>query len=256
MSLIEVTASGIRRAVTRDWVPEVPVALEFNGLAYAVMMATPRDLEDFAAGFAIAEGLASSTMDITDSAVAEVEHGWVVRTALTGLGIDKLGERVRTRIAESSCGLCGIENLEALARPLPPVARHAAIEPAAIFTALAAMSLQQPLGAQTGAAHAAAWVSSEGDIGCLREDVGRHNALDKLVGATARAGHPLSPGFVLSTARCSYEIVEKAVRGGATTLVCISLPTSMAVARAAAAGLSLWALARPDSVLLVNDASA
>ena len=127
MSLIEVTASGIRRAVTRDWVPEVPVALEFNGLAYAVMMATPRDLEDFAAGFAIAEGLASSTMDITDSAVAEVEHGWVVRTALTGLGIDKLGERVRTRVAESSCGLCGIENLEALARPLPPVARHAAI---------------------------------------------------------------------------------------------------------------------------------
>ncbi len=256
MSLIEVTASGARRAVTRSWVPEVPVALEFNGLAYAVMMATPADLEDFAAGFAIAEGLASSASDITDIAVAEVAEGWVVRTALVGLGIDKLTERVRTRVAESSCGLCGIENLAAVARPLPPVVPHRAVDHAAIFTALSEMAAQQPLSAATGAAHAAAWASPEGAIRCLREDVGRHNALDKLVGAIARAGRPLSPGFVLSTARCSYEIVEKAVRGGATTLVCISLPTSMAVERAAAAGLSLWALARPDSVLLVNDASA
>ena len=256
MSLIEVTASGARRAVTRSWVPEVPVALEFNGLAYAVMMATPADLEDFAAGFAIAEGLASSASDITDIAVAEVEHGWVVRTALTGLGIDKLTDRVRTRVAESSCGLCGIENLAAVARPLPAVVRHGPVEAQAIFAALEAMAVQQPLSAETGAAHAAAWVSPDGAIGCLREDVGRHNALDKLNGAMARARRPLSPGFVLSTARCSYEIVEKAVRAGATTLVCISLPTSMAVERAVAAGLSLWALARPDSVLLVNDASA
>jgi FdhD protein len=242
--------------VTRSWVPEVPVALEFNGLAYAVMMATPADLEDFAVGFAIAEGLASSASDITDMAVAEVTDGWVVRTALTGLGIDKLTERVRTRVAESSCGLCGIDNLAAVARPLPAVARHGPIDPQAIFTALKEMGQQQPLSAETGAAHAAAWVSPQGAIGCLREDVGRHNALDKLTGAMARSARPLSPGFVLSTARCSYEIVEKAVRGGATTLVCISLPTSMAVERAAAAGLSLWALARPDSVLLVNDASA
>lgn len=256
MSLIEVTASGARRALTRSWVPEVPVALEFNGLAYAVMMATPADLEDFAAGFAIAEGLASSASDITDIAVAEVERGWVVRTALTSLGIDKLTERVRTRVAESSCGLCGIENLAAVARPLPAVVRHGPVEAQAIFAALEAMAVQQPLSAETGAAHAAAWVSPDGAIGCLREDVGRHNALDKLNGAMARVRRPLSPGFVLSTARCSYEIVEKAVRAGATTLVCISLPTSMAVERAAAAGLSLWALARPDSVLLVNDASA
>ena len=242
--------------MTRSWVPEVPVALEFNGLAYAVMMATPRDLDDFAAGFALSEGLAASVRDITDIAVAEVDNGWVVRAALTGLGIDKLTERVRTRVAESSCGLCGIENLAAVARPLPLVASLGAIEPAAIFAALAAMEPQQPLARETGAAHAAAWVSAEGTIGCLREDVGRHNAMDKLIGAMARAARPLSHGFVLSTARCSYEIVEKAVRGGATTLVCMSLPTSMAVARAEAAGLSLWALAREDSVLLVNDASA
>ena len=112
------------------------------------------------------------------------------------------------------------------------------------------------LGAATGAAHAAAWASPEGQIGALREDVGRHNAMDKLIGAMARAANPLSPGFVISTARCSYEIVEKAVRTGATTLVTVSLPTSMAVDRAKAAGLSLWVLARDDSVLVVNDASA
>ncbi len=256
VELTEFRADGTQRAVSRDWVPEVPVALEFNGLAYAVMMATPQDLEDFAIGFAMAEGLAHSAADCTDIAIAEVDTGWIVRAALSGLGIDKLTERVRTRVAESSCGLCGIENLAAITAPLPPVAAHDRIDPAAIFRALGTLPDHQPLTRATSAAHAAAWVDASGSIGCVREDVGRHNAFDKLVGARARGGQPLSPGFVLSTARCSYEIVEKAVRGGATTLVCVSLPTSMAVDRARAAGLSLWALARDDSVLLVSDGSA
>ena len=247
----EVASDGTRRAITRDWVPEAPVALEFNGLSYAVMMATPRELEDFAIGFALAEGLAASASDVTDLAVAEVVQGWIVRAALSGLGVAQLTERVRTRVAESSCGLCGIENLAAVAQPLPRVAPHEPIEPVAIFAARAALREHQPLTQATGAAHAAAWVAPDGTIGCVREDVGRHNALDKLVGAMARAGRPLAPGFVLSTARCSYEIVEKAVRGGATTLVCVSLPTTLAVERAKAAGLSLWALARDDSVLSV-----
>ena len=253
--LYEVRPDGTRRAITRAWVPEAPVALEFNGLSYAVMMATPADLEDFATGFALNEGLAASAAEISDLAAAEVPDGWIVRAHLSGLGIDKLTERVRSRVAESSCGLCGIDNLAEVARALPLVAPHAAIEPAAIFAALSSLRSLQTLTQQTGAAHAATWVSSEGQIGLLREDVGRHNALDKLVGALARAGQPLSPGFVISTARCSYEIVEKAVRAGAGTLVCVSLPTSLAVERAKSAGLSLWALARDDSVLLVNDAS-
>ena len=251
---IEVSLDGTHRAVTRVWVPEAPVAFEFNGLAYAVMMATPADLEDFCAGFALGEGLAASPGDITDIAIAEVEQGWIVRAALSGLGVAQLAERVRARVAESSCGLCGIENLAAVARPLPPVAARTAIAPSAIVAALAALRPLQRRGRATGAAHAAAFAGQDGSIGCLREDVGRHNAMDKLIGAMARNGEPLSPGFVLSTARCSYEIVEKAARGGATTLVCVSLPTSLAVERAAAAGLSLWALARDDSVLLINDA--
>jgi FdhD protein len=253
---VAIGPDGTRRAASRTWVPEVPVALEFNGLSYAVMMATPQDLEDFAAGFALNEGLAASTAEITDVAVAEVELGWIVRASLSGLGLDRLTERVRSRVAESSCGLCGIDNLAEVARPLPLVAPHAAIRPNAIFAALAQLRDHQPLGRETGGSHAAAWVSPDGAIGLVREDVGRHNALDKLVGAMARAGRPMAPGFVLSTARCSFEIVEKAVRAGATTLVTVSLPTSMAVERAGLAGLSLWVLAREDAVTLVNDASA
>ena len=250
--VVQIAADGSRLAIEREWVPEVPIALEFNGVAYAVMMATPTDLEDFATGFAICEGLADSSAHVVEVAAAEVEQGWIVRTTVEGLGADKLGERVRTRVAESSCGLCGIENLDAVARPLPSVPAHTAIDGAAIFRALGELRAHQPLGRATGAAHAAAYAQADGALSCVREDVGRHNALDKLIGARLRAGEALSGGFILSSARCSYEIVEKAVKAGATTLVTISLPTSMAVERARASGLSLWALARDDSVLKVT----
>lgn len=250
---VSVFPDGSRADTARDWVPEAPVALEYNGVSWAVMMATPADLADFAAGFALTEGLAADFPGIADIAVAEVELGWIVRTAIPGLDPARLSDRIRARVAESSCGLCGLENLEALARPLPPVAPHGPIGEAAIFAALAALPSRQPLGQSTGAAHAAALCGTDGAIRLVREDVGRHNALDKLVGAAAAEGLPLADGFVLSTARCSFEIVEKAVRAGATTLVTISLPTSLAAERAAEAGLSLWALARRDSVLLVND---
>ena len=250
--MIEFRADGTSDDIERSFVPEVPIALEFNGLSYAVMMATPRDLEDFARGFALTEGLAKTTADISDVDVAEVDKGWIVRAQLSGLGIEKLTERVRTRVAESSCGLCGIENLEAVSQPLPKVAAHEALEPRAIFAALGALRDHQPLTRATGAAHAAAFCDLSGTILHPREDVGRHNAMDKLVGALALAGQDASDGFVLSSARCSYEIVEKAVRAGAVRLVTISLPTSMAVERARAAGLSLYCLARDDSVLHVT----
>lgn len=253
---VSIGRDGSRAALSRNWVTEAPVALEFNGVSYAVMMATPTDLADFAVGFALTEGLAAHAAEVADIAVAEIELGWIVRAGLTGLGADRMVERARARVSESSCGLCGLENLEAVARPLPPVAPHRRIDAGAIFAALAALRPLQPLTRATGAAHAAAWVTQDGTIGCVREDVGRHNALDKLIGAMARDDRALAPGFVLSSARCSYEIVEKAVRAGATTLVTISLPTSMAVSRARAAGLSLWSLARDDSVLLVNDGAA
>jgi len=136
------------------------------------------------------------------------------------------------------------------------VATHDPIASGAIFRALADLRERQPLGRATGAAHAAAHADAEGRLLCVREDVGRHNAMDKLIGAQARAGQGLAGGFILSTARCSYEIVEKAVKSGATSLVTVSLPTSMAVDRAQSAGLSLWALARNDSVLAVTGPAA
>ena len=240
---------GVTRPVERCWIGEVPVALEFNGLAYAVMMATPNDLEDFVLGFALCEGLARSAADIGELDIVETDKGIVARAQLAGLGIETLTERVRMRVAESSCGLCGIENLEALAKPLPRVEDHAAPDPAAIFRALDALESAQPLARATGAAHAAAFADERGALIMVREDVGRHNAIDKLVGALAKAGHGMAGGFVISTARCSYEIVEKIVRAGGETLVTVSLPTSMAVQRARGCGLMLFCLAREDSVL-------
>jgi len=250
--LIALRPDGSRRAVERPFAPEVPVALEYNGISYAVMMASPSDLEDFVTGFALTEGLASAADDVRGMDIAETDKGWIARATIASLPIEQLAERVRTRVAESSCGLCGIDNLEAVARPLPPVAAHAPITPAAIFAALAGLRDHQPGNRATGGMHAAAFVDAQGGIMIVREDVGRHNALDKLVGAMARAGRSMADGFILSTARCSYEIVEKSVRAGATTLATISVPTSMAAARARAAGLSLFALARPDEVLRVT----
>lgn len=246
---------GRRDAVSRTWVGEAPVALEYNGVSYAVMMATPSNLEDFVTGFALTEGLAASIDEISEISAVEVPLGWIARARLDGPGAERIADRVRARVSESSCGLCGIENLEALAVSLPPVAKHGPVPAAALFRAVGEIGANQMLNRATGGAHAAAMYDSNGAIICLREDVGRHNAFDKLVGAMARAGQSLAGGFVLSTARCSYEIVEKAVRSGATTLVTISVPTSLAVERAKAAGLSLWALARDDSILLVNDAA-
>jgi FdhD protein len=251
MGLIAIRPDGSTRPAVRPFAAEVPIALEYNGLSYAVMMATPADLADFVTGFALNEGLAKTATDVSGIDLAETENGWIARASVASLALEQLQDRVRTRVAESSCGLCGIDNLEAIARPLPPVPVHPPIDPAVIFKALDAIRDYQPGNAATGGMHAAAFVSRDGDIVAAREDVGRHNALDKLVGAMARAGVSLAEGFILSTARCSYEIVEKAVRAGATTLVTISVPTSMAVSRARSAGLSLFALARPDEMLRV-----
>ena len=249
----EMTTDGSGRTIEREWVPEAPVALEFNGLSYAVMMATPNDLDDFARGFALTEGLAKHPREVEHITAVEVPKGFIVRTSLRGLGVEKLTERIRTRVAESSCGLCGIENLDAVARPLPEVRSHLELEPSAVFKATSDLRAQQALNRKTGAAHAAAFASSRGAIEFVREDVGRHNAVDKLVGALAHAGRDPGSGFFISSARCSYEIVEKVVRAGGTSLVTISLPTSLAVARAKDAGLTLCCLARSDSFLLVEN---
>jgi len=229
------------------------VAISFLGIGYAVMMATPRDLEDFAYGFARSERLIDAASDVTGLEIRADEKGVLLGIELAPDRHDRVLARVRHRVGESSCGLCGIENLEQALRPLPALPAPARIAPAAIFHALGAIRAQQPLNAETGAVHAAALCAADGHVLAAREDVGRHNAFDKLVGHCLREGQDMSAGFALLTARCSYELVEKAALAGVPMLVTISAPTSLAVERAQEAGLTLIALARSDSVLVMSD---
>ena len=228
---------------------EAPVAIAFNGIGYAVMMATPTDLEDFGTGLALSERIVGSARDIEEIAARDTGQGWLLDVRIGAAHVEGMIARVRTRVSESSCGLCGIENLEQIARPLPMVTARIDVADAAVFAALAALRVHQPLNAATGGAHAAAFCDVDGRIVMVREDVGRHCALDKLVGALARAGIDPATGFFLLSSRCSYELVEKTVVAGCPLLVTISTATSLAVERAAAAGLRLCALARPDAIL-------
>jgi len=240
--------------LTRSLPIEAPVSIEVGGIGYAVMMATPADLEDYALGFALSEGLVETPDQIERIDIHPVEGGWALRIWVPPDRKAMALERARQRVSESSCGLCGIENIEQVLRPLPPLTVRIATDRAAIAAALAALRDHQPLGQATGAVHAAAFCAPTGEILCTREDVGRHNALDKLIGALARAGTDPATGFILLSARCSYELVEKTVRAGCPMLVTISAPTSLAAERAAQAGLTLVALARADSALVINDA--
>jgi FdhD protein len=248
-------ADGTSRAIAREVAIEAPVAIEINGLGYAVMMATPADLADFAYGFCLSERLIDAGADVVDVETHEAERGTILRITLIPERIDRVLERVRHRVSESSCGLCGIENLEQALRPLPTVAAASTAEPVAIFRALEELRAFQPLNAATGAVHAAALCGADGTIRLAREDVGRHNAFDKLIGAMARDGAEWDGGFALLSARCSYELVEKAVLAGCPLLVTVSMATSLAVARAADAGLRLITLARPDAMLASGGAA-
>jgi FdhD protein len=248
-----IAADGENAAQHRILAAETPVAISLLGLGYAVMMATPADLEDFAYGFALSERLIDSAADVVGIEIRAEEKGILLGIELVPERHDRVLARVRHRVADSSCGLCGIENLEQALRPLPAVPAPAAIAPPAIFRALEAIRAHQPLNAETGAVHAAALCDAEGAVIAAREDVGRHNAFDKLIGHCLREQRDMTAGFALLTARCSYELVEKAALAGVPMLVTISAPTSLAVERAKEAGLTLIALARSDSVLVMCD---
>ncbi len=237
----------------RDLAVEAPVAFEINGIAYAVMMATPTELEDFATGFALSEGLITAVDELLDLSVAEVADGVIVRLVLALEQAALVLDRVRMRVSEGSCGLCGLESIAEVLRPLPCLKAHISVAPKAIARVLKHMPALQIEGTRTGAMHAAAFCTAAGEIVALREDVGRHNALDKLIGALARSGIDPATGFILVSARCSYELVEKTARAGCAMLVAISAPTSLAVERAKAAGMTLVALARHDNMLVLAD---
>jgi FdhD protein len=232
---------------------EVPVAVEYNGIGYAVMMATPTDLDDFAVGFSLSERLVKTADDIVEVEAIDQGEGWVLRITLAPDRLEPVIERARQRVSESSCGLCGLDSLEQVLRPLPSITARPAAQPDALFRSLAALRDHQPLSEATGAVHGAAFCDNDGTIRLVREDVGRHNALDKLIGALARAATDPATGFFLLTARCSYELVEKTITSGCPLLVTISAPTTLAADRARSHALTLVALARADAMLVVSD---
>ena len=255
VDFVRTARDGSAEPIARSVPLERPIALEFNGIGYAVMMATPCDLADFAVGFALSERLVSHPAEIVDVDCHSAEQGEIVRVTLSTERTPELFERVRHRTSDSSCGLCGIENLEQALRPLPPVPAQPPIAAASIFRALGSLRDHQPLNRETGAAHAAARCSAAGDILDVREDVGRHNAFDKLIGAMARERRGWDGGFALLSSRCSYELVEKAALANCPLLVTISAATDLALRRAASCDLRVVMLARSDAVLAAHGAA-
>lgn len=225
---------------------EVPVALEYNGVSHAVMMATPRDLEDFALGFSLSEGIVGSALEFYG---AEVEHGAggiTVRIDIASAAFARLKDRRRNMSGRTGCGLCGVDSLEQVLRPLPWLAPSRALSARAIRQALAAVKAHQPVNRITGATHAALWCDRNGDPVAAFEDVGRHNALDKLIGSRALACLDAGDGFALITSRASVEMVQKAATAGISALVAISAPTALAARTAQQCGMTLVAFARGD----------
>ena len=239
---VSIRQNGMAQHAEDCLVEEAPIEIRYNGTPCAVMMATPSDLEDFACGFALSEGHVAHAGDIRSVSVGEHLEGYVVDIDATAIAQP---ESVRALPGRSGCGLCGSRQLEDVLRPPPRVPDGPTLDHDALERALTALTQRQPLNAGTGAAHAAAWATPTGDITHVREDVGRHNALDKLLGALSREGADLRAGFVLVTSRASYELVVKAARLRIGLLAAISAPTALGVELARASNLTLVGFLRP-----------
>lgn len=237
---------------------EVPVALVYNGISHAVMLASPRDLEDFALGFSLGERIVRDPRDIYELEVEEAPHGIAIEMRIASGAAMRLKETRRARTGKTGCGLCGVESLDwfdddAFATEAP---EHAALRfaPEALHRAMASMAARQDLHHATGAVHAAGWADRDGELLCVREDIGRHNALDKLVGALVRGKLDPAYGFAVVTSRASFEMVQKAARAGFALLAAISAPTALAVQLADRVGLTLAGFVRDGRHVLYSHA--
>ena len=229
----------------RAWsVPtETPVAFVYNRRNYAVMLATPADIEDFSVGFSLTERVVDAAEEITSVDIHANERGIELHIAIASERLERLDIRQQRRnlVGRAGCGLCGLENADSFFETLPRVsAEGASIAQAALQTALKSLADHQPLNKSTRTVHGAAWASLDGDILRVREDVGRHNALDKLLGSLARERTDMGDGFVMVSSRCSYEIIEKSARLGIRAIASVSGPTAFAIVKAREANIALY----------------
>ncbi len=250
--------AGIVEAKMDVIAEEVPIALVYNGISHAVMLATPQDLEDFALGFSLSEGILDTPSDLYGMDIVQQPQGVELHLDVATHCFQRLKEKRRNMTGRTGCGLCGSESLEqALRFPAIVLSRKTKkIAGSVINLAFANIRQQQKLQALTGATHASAWVNLQGDIVLIREDVGRHNALDKLIGAMARKSK-FEPdlgenGFVLTTSRASYEMVQKTASAGINMLVAISAPTGLAIKVAEQCHLTLVGFARENSYVVYS----
>jgi len=232
-------------------VQEVPVALEYNGISHAVMMATPTDLEDFALGFSLTEGLIDRADQFLDCDVLPGARGVTLKITVTATCFARFKDQRRAMTGRTGCGLCGASSLDQAVRHLPPlpgvggVGSSKAFSVKALLIAMGDLRSSQVLLTSTGSAHAAAWCDAQGHIHCVREDVGRHNALDKLIGALARQSErPVSSGAILVTSRASHEMVQKTAAAGVPVLAAVSGVTTLAIDTAQATGVGLAGFVR------------
>jgi FdhD protein len=226
---------------------EVPVSLVYNMRPHVVMMATPADLEDFGIGFTLTEGIVEQADQITRIEVVRHAQGIEIQMAIGKTAAEQLTTRGRSLIGRTGCGLCGVESIQDALRELKPVIQGPRISLDALWQAERQLPTLQAWNRDTGSLHAAAWVKPDGNPEVVREDVGRHNALDKVIGAMARAGQDPAEGFVVLTSRASYELVQKAVAAGVRLIAAVSRPTGLAIRLAESSNLTLVALLRGSS---------
>jgi FdhD protein len=246
--------AGVRAEVDDLVVDEVPVALVYNGISHAVMMATPADLEDFALGFTLSEEIIVGPGQCYGIDVEPAAGGVAVQIEIAGSAFMALKERRRSLTGRTGCGLCGVDSLDQVCRALPSLAPARGFHVDGVRRALGAIGAEQTLTKLTGAAHAAAWCGMDGTLRIVREDVGRHNALDKVIGAMARERAAPGAGFLLITSRVSFEMAQKAAVAGVSALVGMSAPTLAAVELADKAGLTLLAFARGNDFVCYTHA--
>jgi FdhD protein len=246
--------AGILTGMDDLVVDEVPVALVYNGISHAVMMATPADLEDFALGFSLSEEIIVGPGQCYGIDVEQTAGGIAVQIEIAGSAFMALKERRRSLTGRTGCGLCGVDSLDQVCRALPSLAPARGFHVDGVRRALRAIGAEQKLTQLTGAAHAAAWCGMDGTLHIVREDVGRHNALDKVIGAMARGQVAPGAGFLLITSRVSFEMAQKAAVAGVSALVGMSAPTLAAVDLADRAGLTLLAFARGNDFVCYTHA--